>query len=139
MQPKVKPSVIIYADTDNCNIHFCYEPKDHKNSYNHEVERCSAEPFSDDFFEKFASVVNLYKKSHPKIAFDKTACMLETFLRNGGIQFQLNHTSHDELLCAKESPDEYQHLKVRVTGYSDYFTRLEAPIQDSIIQRYEES
>ena len=76
MQPKVKPSVIIYADTDNCNIHFCYEPKDHKNSYNHAVERCSAEPFSDDFFEKFASVVNLYKKSHPKVAFDKTALVL---------------------------------------------------------------
>ena len=76
MQPKVKPSVIIYADTDNCNIHFCYEQKDHKNSYNHEVERCSAEPFSDDFFEKFSSVVNLYKKSHPKVAFDKTALVL---------------------------------------------------------------
>lgn len=71
-------------------------------------------------------------------SFEKTVSMLEAFLKNGGIQFQLNYTSRDELLSAKANPDEYQHLKVRVTGYSDYFTRLDGAIQDSIIQRYEE-
>jgi len=71
-------------------------------------------------------------------SFEKTVCLLETFLKNGGIQFQLNHTSRDELLCAKANPNEYQHLKVRVTGYSDYFTRMNDAIQDSIIKRYEE-
>ena len=69
--------------------------------------------------------------------FEKTICMLETFLKRGGIQFQLNHTSLEELQSAKASPEEYKHLKVRVTGYSDYFTRLDGTIQDSIIQRYE--
>ncbi len=70
-------------------------------------------------------------------SFEKTAYLLETFFKNGGIQFQLNYTSYDELVCAKTNPNEYQHLKVRVTGYSDYFTRLEDEIQDSIIKRYE--
>ena len=69
--------------------------------------------------------------------FEKAVCLLEAFFKNGGIQFQLNHTSRDELLCAKANPNEYQHLKVRVTGYSDYFTRLNDVIQDSIIKRYE--
>jgi len=70
-------------------------------------------------------------------SFEKTVFLLETFFKNGGIQFQLNHTSCDELLRAKAAPDEYRHLKVRVTGYSDYFTRLDNTIQDSVIQRYE--
>lgn len=69
--------------------------------------------------------------------FDKTVVMLETYLRNGGMQFQLNYLSKDELIKAKTNPKEYQNLKVRVTGYSDYFTRLAEPIQNSIIQRYE--
>jgi len=71
-------------------------------------------------------------------SFEKTVRLLETFFKSGGIQFQLNYTSCEELLCAKANPDEYQHLKVRVTGYSDYFTRLADTIQDSIIQRYGE-
>ncbi len=69
--------------------------------------------------------------------FEKTVCMLETFLKNGGIQFQLNHINGEELLRAKDAPEQYGHLKVRVTGYSDYFTRLDGAIQDSIIRRYE--
>ncbi|MBQ2967242.1 MAG: hypothetical protein IJE10_03855 [Clostridia bacterium] len=69
--------------------------------------------------------------------FEKTALMLETFLKKGGMQFQLNYVTKEELLNAKAVPDEYKHLKVRVTGYSDYFTKLNACIQDSIIQRYE--
>lgn len=69
--------------------------------------------------------------------FNKTVDMLETFFKNGGIQFQLNYTSKEELLNAKMAPNKYQNLKVRVTGYSDYFTRLEDVVQDSIIKRYD--
>ncbi len=69
-------------------------------------------------------------------SFEKTVSMLESFLKNGGIQFQLNHTSYEELLSAKNKPDDYKHLKVRVTGYSEYFTKLNDAIQESIINRY---
>ena len=68
--------------------------------------------------------------------FEKTVDMLETFFRNGGMQFQLNHVSCKELLEAKSTPEKYRNLKVRVTGYSDYFTRLEEVLQDSVIRRY---
>lgn len=55
---------------------------------------------------------------------------------NGGIHFQLNYTSSEELLKAKAYPEKYRNLKVRVTGYSDYFTNLNEAIQDSVIKRY---
>ena len=61
--------------------------------------------------------------------------MLETYFKNGGIQFQLNYMSQEELLRAKADPEKYKNLKVRVTGYSDYFTNLNGAIQDSVIQR----
>ena len=70
-------------------------------------------------------------------ALDAGADEITVEIKRGGIQFQLNHTSLEELQSAKASPEEYKHLKVRVTGYSDYFTRLDGTIQDSIIQRYE--
>ena len=69
--------------------------------------------------------------------FEKTVDMLETFFQNGGMQFQLNYYSADMLRDAKKNPDKYRNLRVRVTGYSDFFTRLSEPIQDSIIRRCE--
>ena len=69
--------------------------------------------------------------------FDKTVVMLETYLRNGGIQFQLNYVSKEELLNAQVNPEQYKTLRVRVTGYSDFFTNLTEPVQDSIIRRYD--
>ena len=68
--------------------------------------------------------------------FEKTADMLEAYFKSGGIQFQLNYTSKEELQKAKANPEKHNNLKVRVTGYSDYFTNLDTAIQDSIIQRY---
>lgn len=68
--------------------------------------------------------------------FEKTVDMLETYFKNGGIQFQLNYMSQEELLRAKVAPEKYKNLKVRVTGYSDYFTNLNEAIQDSVIKRY---
>jgi len=69
--------------------------------------------------------------------FDKTLTMLETFFKNGGVQFQLNYVSREELIDAKKHPDMHPNLRVRVTGYSDYFSRLTEQIQDSVIARYE--
>ena len=69
--------------------------------------------------------------------FDKTVDLLETYFKNGGIQFQLNHMNKDDLLKAKAEPGKYSQLRGRVTGYSDFFTNLKEPIQDSIIRRYE--
>ena len=41
----------------------------------------------------------------------------------------------EELLKAKENPENYPNLIVRVGGYSDYFVNLNAELQDNVIKR----
>lgn len=65
----------------------------------------------------------------------KTASMLEAFFKNGGSQFQLNFVSREDLEQAKVTPEKYSSLRVRVSGFSDFFVRLNEPIQDDIIKR----
>jgi autonomous glycyl radical cofactor GrcA len=56
--------------------------------------------------------------------FEKTVDMLETYFKNGGIHFQLTYVSKEDLINAKETPENYGNLRVRVTGFSDYFVKL---------------
>lgn len=67
--------------------------------------------------------------------FEKTVNMLETYFKNGGIHFQLTYVSKEDLIKAKETPENYGNLRVRVTGFSDYFVKLRESIQDDIIER----
>ena len=69
--------------------------------------------------------------------FEKTVKLFETYLKNGGLHFQLTYVSKDDLKAAKVSPDEYKNLRVRVSGFSDYFVRLNEDLQDEIIERTE--
>jgi formate C-acetyltransferase len=55
----------------------------------------------------------------------------------GGSHFQLNYLSKEDLKKAKLTPDEYRSLRVRVSGFSDYFVNLNSSIQDDIIKRTE--
>ena len=67
--------------------------------------------------------------------FEKTVKLFETYLQNGGIHFQLTYVSKNDLICAQKSPDEYKHLRVRVSGFSDYFVNLNEALQDDVIAR----
>ena len=67
--------------------------------------------------------------------FEKTVDMLETYFKNGGVHFQLTYVSKEDLIQAKETPDDYKNLRVRVSGFSDYFVKLNESIQDDIIER----
>ena len=69
--------------------------------------------------------------------FLKTVDLFESYFKNGGTHFQLTYVSREDLLAAKASPDEYKNLRVRVTGFSDYFVKLAESIQDDIISRTE--
>ena len=71
--------------------------------------------------------------------FDKTAHMLETYFRMGGLHVQLNYVSREELMAAREHPEQYGHLRVRVSGFSGTFTLLEESIQDDIMRRTHQS
>lgn len=67
--------------------------------------------------------------------FEKLVVLLETYFKMGGVQFQLNYVSSDELRAAQQSPEDYPGLRVRVTGFSDYFANLKRSMQDEIIDR----
>jgi len=67
--------------------------------------------------------------------FEKTVELFETYFKNGGVHFQLTYVSREDLLAAKETPEDYRHLRVRVTGFSDYFVKLLPSIQNDIIDR----
>lgn len=67
--------------------------------------------------------------------FEKTVDMLETYFKNGGVHFQLTYVSREDLINAKKKPENYGNLRVRVSGFSDYFVKLNVAIQDDIIKR----
>ncbi len=70
-------------------------------------------------------------------AFEKTVDMFEEYFRSGGVHFQLTYVSAEDLKNAKVNPSDYKSLRVRVTGFSDYFVNLNEPLQDDIIRRTE--
>lgn len=63
--------------------------------------------------------------------------VLETYLRRGGFEIQVNVVSRDTLRDAQEHPERYQDLLVRVAGYSDYFVHLNRNMQEEVIARTE--
>ena len=67
--------------------------------------------------------------------FEKTVDMLETYFKMGGVHFQLTYVSKEDLIKAKVTPEDYKNLRVRVSGFSDYFVKLNEAIQDDIIER----
>jgi formate C-acetyltransferase len=67
--------------------------------------------------------------------FEKTVNMLLTYFKMGGVHFQLTYVSKEDLLNAKVTPENYKNLRVRVSGFSDYFVKLNKSIQDDIIER----
>jgi formate C-acetyltransferase len=67
--------------------------------------------------------------------FEKTVDLFQTYFQNGGVHFQLTYVSKEELIQAKCTPKDYGHLRVRVSGFSDYFVKLNEGIQDEIITR----
>jgi pyruvate-formate lyase len=68
---------------------------------------------------------------------EKVLALLKTFFDRGGWHIQFNITSREDLLAAKENPDEWKSLIVRVAGYSAYFVDLPPAVQDEIIARTE--
>lgn len=68
----------------------------------------------------------------------KLSMLLRTFFNHHkGWHVQYNIVSRDTLLAAKENPEQYRDLVVRVAGYSAFFTALSPEAQDDIIARTE--
>ena len=67
--------------------------------------------------------------------FEKTVDMFENYFKNGGVHFQLTYVSKEDLIKAQEIPEDYKHIRVRVSGFSEFFVKLNNAIQDDIIAR----
>ena len=68
---------------------------------------------------------------------EKLTALIKTFMKRGGFELQVNVVDRETLEKARETPELYRDLVVRIGGYSDYFTRLSKSMQSEIIQRAE--
>jgi formate C-acetyltransferase len=65
----------------------------------------------------------------------KFGSAVEAYFQSGGLHVQFNIMSYDMLIDAKQNPDKYPELLVRVSGYSAYFKDLNDAMKDEIITR----
>ncbi|SLM29844.1 PflD2 [Desulfamplus magnetovallimortis] len=68
---------------------------------------------------------------------DKLAGLIRTYFKLQGHHIQFNVVDTETLKKAREFPDDYRNLLVRVAGYSDYFVDLDLDHQEEIINRRE--
>lgn len=68
-----------------------------------------------------------------------TACanLIRTFFTLGGLQIQVSVLNREDMLAAQREPEKHGDLVVRIGGFSEYFTRLDRTLQDSVIARTE--
>jgi formate C-acetyltransferase len=67
----------------------------------------------------------------------KVSSLVKAYMDMGGQQLQINAVNREQLIEAKEHPEQYRNLIVRVWGWSGYFVELDEAYQDHIIQRVE--
>jgi formate C-acetyltransferase len=67
----------------------------------------------------------------------KLVSLVRTYFALGGFETQINAVSTETLHSAQREPEKYADLLVRIAGYSDYFTLLDARMQQEVISRTE--
>jgi formate C-acetyltransferase len=67
----------------------------------------------------------------------KLGQLIRSYFHLGGHHIQFNIVDTATLLAARECPDDYKDLLVRMAGYSDYFNDMNADLQQEIIERTE--
>jgi len=67
----------------------------------------------------------------------KLGQLIRSYFNLGGHHVQFNIVDTATLLAAQACPEDYKDLLVRMAGYSDYFTDMNADLQQEIIERTE--
>ena len=93
--------------------------------YNH-TDACSGFVFQNKFEKK------MFETEKGKASF---IALAKAFFAGGGQQYTVTVVSPEELLDAKEHPENHRNLIVRVGGYSDYFVNLDSELQNNVIDR----
>ena len=70
---------------------------------------------------------------------DKFKSLIKGAIRAGIFETQINVIDSKQLKAAKEHPEQYQNLIVRVWGFSAYFVQLPTDYQDLLIERAEQN
>lgn len=65
----------------------------------------------------------------------KLGSLVRGYFAKGGHHVQFNVVDSETLKAAKERPEDYRNLLVRVAGYSDYFVDLDEDHQNEILAR----
>ncbi len=78
---------------------------------------------------------NLFDEPGKLDLFEK---LVEVYFKRGGMQVQFTVQDRQTLIDARDNPDEYRDLLVRVSGYTAYFCDLNRRMQDEIIARTED-
>lgn len=91
-------------------------------------------------FTAIPNGINFNMKFYPKILEGQKgemllSSLLKIYFQRGGMQTQINVLDPDMLQKARENPDLYPNLMVRVSGYTVYFNDLSPAVKDEIIQR----
>jgi len=82
--------------------------------------------------QKFSSALLKTEES-----INKLVAYTKAFMKNSGTHIQYNIMDTEQLKEAKENPEQYPDLIVRIGGFSAYFVQLSKGIQDDVIYRSE--
>ena len=94
-------------------------------NYTH-ANACSGFVFQNKFEKK------MFESEKGKTSF---IALAKAYFAGGGQQYTVTVISPEDLLDAKEHPENHSNLIVRVGGYSDYFVNLDTELQNSVINR----
>ncbi|MFP4446757.1 MAG: pyruvate formate lyase family protein, partial [Desulfosudaceae bacterium] len=91
-------------------------------------------------FTRFANGINFNLKLEAATLGDEAgrnalSSIFQVYFQRGGMQAQVNVLDPDMLRAARDNPDLYPNLLVRISGYSAYFNDLSTRMKDEIISR----
>jgi trans-4-hydroxy-L-proline dehydratase len=82
--------------------------------------------------------VNLkFPRSHDEAFARKLGDLMSTYLERGGFEVQVNVVDRATLVAARQHPESFRDLVVRIGGYSDYFVGPSPEMQEETIMRSE--
>jgi formate C-acetyltransferase len=90
--------------------------------------------------QRFGNGINLNLKFDANTLMDEKGrdllgALVKGYFDQGGMQVQVNVLDAAVLHAAKEHPERYRNLLVRISGYSAYFVDLTPAMQQEIIDR----
>lgn len=70
-----------------------------------------------------------------EMGLDYLCTIIRLFFENGGCNIQGNVIDYETLLKARENPENYPDLQIRVSGWNEYFVNMTPAVQEDILKR----